>query len=239
VSTRYRTFTFSQARLTVLSVLVMVVGALLGFLYAGHFVTDQRNVISQMKGSLVHAQRENERLLTMLSEQKVALAMHEANEAITLEQMQQMVSERQMLQQQISQYQQVLNSGEKDGYLAIQKASVTSLSEDNVVLLTLLLVQGRAIKSTIYGQLDMTLEGIKAGKTVEYDLADLLTTSSVFVEDNSSLSYKYQYFLERFYVLAIPEGFTPIKLSISSNVMQWKRKRETFNQTYAWQDLVS
>lgn|GEM_PF-619403 len=218
---------------------LVVSGGVLGFLYAGHFVNDQTAEIKNLSGSLHHTQLENTRLNLMVSEQKVALALLEGSTEELMENMTDILTEQRVLKQKITMYEQVMNKDNKDSYLSVQTIKVDPLPVDNKVLLTLLLVQGRALKSTIYGNLDLRIRGLEGTDVKTYNVSDLLSRSLDFIEKNSPLSYKYQYFIERFYVLDIPEGFIPQLVLLNTNVMQWKRKRATVSNQYLWSDILT
>lgn len=231
--------TRSELALYVMICGLVVLGGLFGFLYAGHFVSDQSAEIKKLTGSLHHTQLENTRLNLLVSEQKVALALQEGSTEVLLENMTATLTEQRALKEKVTMYEQVMSKDTVDSYLTVQTIKVDALPEENKVLLTLLLVQGRALKSTIYGNLDLHITGFQGNKAKTYKVADLLSRSLGFVEKNSPLSYKYQYFIERFYVLAIPEGFTPETLTFNTNVMQWKRKRAVVSEQYVWSDILA
>lgn len=231
--------TRSELALYVLLMSLVVCGGMLGFLYAGHFVNDQTAEINKLSGSLHHTQLENTRLNTLVSEQKVALAVQEGSTEVLMANMTDVLTEQRALKQKITMYEQVMNKDNKDSYLSVQTIKVDPLPEENKVLLTLLLVQGRALKSTIYGNLDLKISGLQGADEKTYKVRDLLSRSLGFIEKNSPLSYKYQYFIERFYVLDIPEGFTPQQVSLKTSVMQWKRKRATMSEQYLWSDILA
>lgn len=231
--------TRSELALYILLMSLVFSGGILGFLYAGHFVNDQTAELKKLSGSLHHTQLENTRLNLLVSEQQVALAVQEGSTEVLMANMTDVLTEQRALKQKITMYEQVMNKDNKDSYLSVQTIKVDPLPEENKVLLTLLLVQGRALKSTIYGNLDLKISGLQGADEKTYKVNDLLSRSLGFIEKNSPLSYKYQYFIERFYVLDIPEGFTPQKVSLKTSVMQWKRKRATVFEQYLWSDILA
>ena len=211
------------------------------FLFLGYTVADfeaasLRATVSQKQGTLSHALAENSTLKERIAALEVQLSIlkHNPNEAV----IQQLLAEQQTLKQQLELYQQVLNVDEAKRYLNIHTVSIKPVTELNTYSLSLLLLQGRAIKSVINGDLNIVLEGVNAGEPQMHNLADLLSQSVDVATDNSPLRFRYQYFLDLAYTFSLPDGFEPQKLTITSDVYQWKTKRESVEKAYLWLEIL-
>ena len=209
----------------------------LGYMAADFEASSLRATVSQQEGSLGHALAEN----STLKEQKAAL---EVQLSILSEQLQNdstveaLLEEQRILKQQLKLYQQVLNVQGAKRYLNIHTVSIKPLSESNTFHLSLLLLQGRAIKSVITGDLEFEFEGTIAGNMAVFNLAELLYQSIDIAKENSAMSYRYQYFLDLAYTIRLPEGFEPKRLTIASDVYQWKTKRERVEKAYLWAEIL-
>ena len=217
---------------------VFIAGVFLFLGYSGaHFESASlRATVSQQQGSLGHALAENVTLKERQAALEVQLSILEQRQNDAM--LQALLEEQRVLKQQIELYQQVLNVEEAKRYLNIHTVSIKPLSEPRTYHLSLLLLQGRAIKSVITGDLDIEIEGTKDAKYAVYSLTDLLSNSIDIAEDNSPMSYRYQYFLDVAYTVRLPEGFEPQRLTIVSDVYQWKIKRERVEKAYLWREIL-
>ncbi len=222
----------------------LIVGLLIGMLFIGYQLAtfqqaENRQQTAQLSGSLAHAQAENHRLNQALSQLDVDIAVQHSAQKIAEQSMLELLEENQALQQKIQLYQLVLGENEKAGPFAIHQLQLHRLPEQRHYLLDLLLLQGRALKSVINGTLNITIEGIVADQATTLALPTLFS-GSVFIENtDESMRYRYQYFLEKQYVIQLPEGFVANSITISTDVYQWKRKIDSFTQTVLWADLIA
>ncbi|CAI8218097.1 MAG: Uncharacterised protein [Glaciecola sp. HTCC2999] len=202
--------------------------------------TQQSIKENQIKtGSIVHAQAENTRLVQELSQLNVQLAMITTAHELLQEDFSKILNEQKALVQQINLYQAVLGESNGTGPFAIHHAHIMALPEADHYILDLLLLQGRALKALINGNLTIEITGMQAGNLTTLNVAELMTLSEAITQSDTSMRYRYQYFLERQYVFYLPEGFTPESLSISTEVFQWKRKIDSFTRTFSWSDLIA
>ena len=214
---------------------MMFIGYRLALINTEHSLKEQ-----QMKtGSIAHAQAENTRLVQELSQRQVELAMIKSAQQLLQEDVAKALNEKKALQQQIDLYQAVLGESQGTGPFAIHHAHIMPLPEANHYVLDMLLLQGRALKALINGNLKITLTGMQAEQTKTLNLTKLLTQSDTITQSDTSMRYRYQYFLERQYVFVLPEGFAPTSMSVATDVFQWKRKIDSFTQTFVWDDLIT
>ena len=199
---------------------------------------EQRNT-QVMSGTIAHAQAENLRLNQSLSQIAVELAMQQSAQTLVEESYAELIAENESLQQKIALYELVLGESEAAGPFAIHSVSVMALPESQHFLLDMLLLQGRALKSLINGNLVINIIGTQDEQARTYALSDLFADSVSVANTDTSMRYRYQYFLEKQFVFALPEGFTPTELEIKTDVYQWKRKRDSFTQQFTWSDLIA
>ena len=229
----------SAFRFYTLIVLFMLLMLYVGYMLAAYTSQqDQRNT-QVMSGTIAHAQEENLRLNQSLSQIAVELALHQSAQSLAEESYAELIAENQSLQQKIALYELVLGETEAAGPLAIHSINIMSLPKSQHFLLDMLLLQGRALKSLINGHLVITILGTQDGQEQRYSLADLFADSAFVSNTDTSMRYRYQYFLEKQFVFALPQGFTPAELEVKTDVYQWKRKRDSFTQRFTWSDLIA
>lgn len=229
----------SAFRFYALIVLVMLLMLYVGFELARYGIEQEQRETQVMSGTIAHAQAENLRLNQSLSQIGVELALQQSAQVLVEESYAELLTENQSLQQKIDLYELVLGEGEASGPFAIHSIRVMALPESQHFLLDMLLLQGRALKSLINGNLVITINGTQDDKSRTYALSDLFADSVFVANTDTSMRYRYQYFLEKQFVFALPEGFTPDSLEIKTDVYQWKRKRDSFTQAYKWSDLIA
>lgn len=229
-----RAFRFYAVIITVM-LLMMFIGYRLALMN-----TEQSIKAYQIKtGTIAHAQAENIRLVQELSQLQIQLEMSKSVQQLIQQDITDARSENKTLQQKIDLYQAVLGESNNTGPFAIHHAHIMALPTPNQYVLDILLLQGRALKALINGDLTIKLTGMQNDKATSLSLAQLLTDSDIIPNSDTSMRYRYQYFLERQYVFALPKGFTPETMVVSTEVFQWKRKLNNFTQTFVWEDLIT
>ena len=229
----------SAFRFYTLIVFFMFLMLYVGYELANYSIEQEQRNTQVMSGTIAHAQAENQRLNQSLSQIAVELALQQSAQTLVEESYAELIAENQSLQQKIALYELVLGESEAAGPFAIHSISVMALPESQHFLLDMLLLQGRALKSLINGNLVINLIGTQDEQPRTYALEDLLA-NSVFIENtDTSMRYRYQYFLEKQFVFALPDGFIPQQLEINTDVYQWKRKRDSFTQQFTWSELIA
>jgi hypothetical protein len=229
----------SAFRFYTLIVLVMLLMLYVGYELANYGTEQEQRNTQVMSGTIAHAQAENLRLNQSLSQIAVELAMQQSAQTLVEESYAELIAENESLQQKIALYELVLGESEAAGPFAIHSVSVMALPESQHFLLDMLLLQGRALKSLINGNLVINIIGTQDEQARTYALSDLFADSVFVANTDTSMRYRYQYFLEKQFVFALPEGFTPTELEIKTDVYQWKRKRDSFTQQFTWSDLIA
>jgi hypothetical protein len=229
----------SAFRFYTLIVLVMLLMLYVGYELANYGTKQEQRNTQVMSGTIAHAQAENLRLNQSLSQIAVELAMQQSAQTLVEESYAELIAENESLQQKIALYELVLGESEAAGPFAIHSVSVMALPESQHFLLDMLLLQGRALKSLINGNLVINIIGTQDEQARTYALSDLFADSVFVANTDTSMRYRYQYFLEKQFVFALPEGFTPTELEIKTDVYQWKRKRDSFTQQFTWSDLIA
>jgi hypothetical protein len=229
----------SAFRFYTLIVLVMLLMLYVGYELANYGTEQEQRNTQVMSGTIAHAQAENLRLNQSLSQIAVELAMQQSAQTLVEESYAELIAENESLQQKIALYELVLGESEAAGPFAIHSVSVMALPESQHFLLDMLLLQGRALKSLINGNLVINIIGTQDEQARTYALSDLFADSVFVANTDTSMRYRYQYFLEKQFVFALPEGFTPNELEIKTDVYQWKRKRDSFTQQFTWSDLIA
>ena len=208
----------------------------MGYLFADFEAAQQRSTILQLEGTLANLQAENTALKRDQAGLEVQLTLSEARQAqrTIISELQ---TENLALKRQVSLYQDVLGADES-GPLRIQGLVVQPLSESNTFHLQFLLMQGRALKAPIHGDLDIVLHGKDTRGDAQLRLADVLTSSMDIAQPNSDFRYRYQFFMEQHYTFAMPDDFEVQKLVINTDVYQWKSRRAQVEKNYLWSEIL-
>jgi murein DD-endopeptidase MepM/ murein hydrolase activator NlpD len=208
----------------------------LGYLFADFEAAKQRALIAQQQGTLANLQAENSALKSTQAALDVQLTLSKARTE-QYDVLRQLQAENLELKRQVSLYKDVLGADDS-GPLRIQELVVQALSENNTYHLQFLLMQGRALKAAINGNLKIAIHGRDKRGEAQLLLADLLTQSIDIAQPNSDFRYRYQFFMEQHYTFALPDDFVAHKVVITTDVYQWKSRRAQVEKNYLWSVIL-
>jgi cell division protein FtsB len=206
--------------ITALALLVM---ALFGYLLANAENAVYRQEIASLKKTIAGLNTENHLLTQKVHQTEASQMVCESERNLQQTSLQTTRNELKQCEQDIGFYQHVLAPELGDGMLGAYAVSVLDLNNTNTLRLSMVLLQPRAVKRVISGTLKVTLSN--AGKTRTLNLGEI--------------SYRFKYFQNALLEFDLPTDFTPDELRFSSDVIQYKRVREQYEQSFHWSDITS
>lgn len=143
------------------------------------------------------------------------------------------INREQGLKEQISFYQRVLAPEEsQDGFIVHRMEIIPTLSTNNFAL-KMILLQNENVKSFIKGTLNIRVFGSQNEKPVSYKIESLLD------DPNSSLDFAFKYFQVVEARVTLPEGFTPDRFEINTDIYKNRKKRGAYSTVIKWQEALS
>ncbi|WJG08919.1 DUF6776 family protein [Aliiglaciecola sp. LCG003] len=220
--------TWSAFKFYTLLLIVIAVVAYLAFHYGNTHYTQQQQKINTLGQTVQNLSADNQRLTTQLNILGVEievqrLAAQKSQETITNG-----LNREAQLRQELLFYQRVMAPElQQEGFI-IEAFELKKSLSDNAYRFELVLMQQEKIKNLVKGTIEVTIVGSENGKPQQYNLADLLTHSSVGL----NFSFKYFQILEG--ELIVPKSFSPEKVQVKAQVYQFKRKRGELEKSFDW-----
>jgi len=143
------------------------------------------------------------------------------------------MNREQALKEQISFYQRVLAPEmSQDGFI-VERMEVTPAMSKNNYALKMILLQHENIKAVVKGTLKVRVFGSQNDKAMSFDIASLQD------EPKSSLEFAFKYFQVVETSVTLPDGFTPDRFEISTDIYKYNRKRGSYSSVIKWQEAFS
>ena len=185
--------------------------------------------IELLSNSMQSLHRENNEIAAQLNVKQVELEIASITNEQLRQSMQESVTTENELRQQISFYQKVMAPEmSQDGFF-IENIEINATPSENNFAMNMMLLQHQNIKSTITGTLRINLVGSEKGKPRTVSL------NSLFDNDQQQLRFSFKYFQIISTRFSLPADFVPEKITISTDVYKFKRKRGSYQRTFPWQ----
>lgn len=197
------------------------------------FANIERERLSSEIDSLEQSQsnltQENNRLTRDLNILSVDLEVARLASLENRKQFQQHIDVEKDLRRELSFYQKVLAPElEQDGFI-IDSFNVEPAASEGFYRYAMILMQQDKHRTTVKGNIDVTLVGSQTGKPAEIKFAPLLSQTS----DNLVFSFRYFEVLKGEFTL--PEDFQPELIVVESRLKDKKWGKGFLKRTFDWQ----
>lgn len=209
-----------------------------GMFYAGYKfahlenenVRAQNKLLNKSLSNLTDVHQKQQSELNMLKvELEIAQLANEQSQA----NIKQNIKTEQTLKEQISFYQRVLAPEKsQDGFVLERMEIVPTISKNNYAV-KMILLQHENIKAVIKGTLSIRLFGSENGKVINYNIENMQD------EPKTSLDFAFKYFQVVETSVTLPEGFTPERFEISTDIYKYRKKRGSYSTVIKWNDALS
>ncbi len=216
-------------RFVILLAILAVVGACWGLYYLGQKNAGYLSDKSEQKIAQL------EKHIGLLTNEKVTLrdevALIERSGQVDKQAYQQVKDNLKSLQQEIlelreevSFYRGIVSPLESSSGIRIERFRVEEVSDSNVFHYEIVLTQVLKNDQTVRGKLKLVFTGVKNDGTVSYNLTDLTSAKSRF------LNFKFRYFQKFEGDIVLPKGFSPRQVLVEVDA----KRRKKISNTFQW-----
>lgn len=208
---------------------LLLLSAWLGYQWAGIEQQRLQEEISRLNHSMNNLVTENNRLTRDINILGVDLEVSRlASEESRKQILQQMTAEKE-LRRELSFYQKVMAPElEQDGFI-IDSFNLEPSASDGFFRYALILMQQDKHRTTVKGQVEITLIGSQNGKPTELELKDVL------IENSDALSFSFRYFEVLKGEFMLPSGFAPEIILVESRLKDKKWGSDYLKRSFDWQ----
>ncbi|WP_100643844.1 DUF6776 family protein [Alteromonas facilis] len=216
----------SQTRYTLLIAAVMLLMIYFGYQLAmvNEYLLERS--LEQSQTTLQNLSNENERVVKQKNELAAQLEIAEITKENLERKLQEGLERESRLKEQMAFYQKVISPEiSKDGF-TIDSIQIAPTASDDVLQLSMILVQQIRLKAVINGELIVSIHGSLAGEPYTLHL------NNQYEKANSPLLYRFKYFQIVDTTFSVPNGFIPEKMFVETGIRQYKRFKGTYKQEF-------
>ncbi|MDP5040612.1 MAG: hypothetical protein NWQ26_07035 [Paraglaciecola sp.] len=200
----------------------------LGFYLGNYAYNEQQNEISSLHQSLQNLKTENEKVVKQLNILRVELDVLNLAQQKNFTEIKQGIERESVLQKDLAFYQQIMAPELTQEGFAIEAFNVEKSLSERSYRFEIVMLQREKIKSTIKGNLEVTLVGSEAGQSKQYALKEVL------VNPEQQLVFSFKYFQVVDGELQLPENFQVERVTILSEIYQFNSKKGELHSTFNW-----
>lgn len=203
--------------------------------YAGYEFSNMQRTNLQTQNRLLNKSlgnltSENETLQSQNNILKVELDIAQITNERAQQSNKEGINREHALKSQVLFYQRVMAPEmTQDGFL-VERMEVTPTVSVRNYSIKMILLQHENIKAVIKGKLDMRIFGSANGKPANFAIEPLQD------KPKTSLDFAFKYFQVIETNITLPEGFTPDRFEINTDIYKYKRKRGNYSTTINWQE---
>lgn len=206
--------------------------------YAGYeFANIQKNklqaenrLINKSLGNLTNV---HEQLQSEFNVLKVELDIAQLTNERSQETIKESINREQSLIEQVSFYQRVMAPEKTQDGFVVQRMEINPTVSQRNFSIKMMLLQHENVKAVIKGNLRIRMFGSAEGKPVNFPLVDLQD------EPKTSLAFAFKYFQVIETRVTLPDGFTPERFEISTEIYKYNKKRGNYSTTIEWQEAFT
>lgn len=217
-------------RFYALALFIIALAFYAGYEFAG---IQKSNLTAQnrlLNKSLNNLTAEHEEVLSNYNVLKVELDIAQLTNDSSQEAIKESINRERALKDQVSFYQRVLAPEiTQDGFI-VQRMEVSPTRSERNYFIKMVLLQHENIKAVIKGALDIRVFGSLNGKPINYKVSALQD------EPNASLDFAFKYFQVIETRVTLPEGFTPERFEIATEVYKYNKKRGDYTTAIKWEE---
>jgi hypothetical protein len=217
------------------TLLLLILGVIFyaGYEFANMHKTNLQAQNRLLNKSLGNLTSENEKLQSQYNVLKVELDIAQLTTERDQQSNKESINREQALKEQILFYQRVMAPEmTQDGFL-MQRMEVTPTVSQRNYSIKMILLQHENIKAVIKGKLAMQVFGSADGKPANFAIEVLQD------KPKTSLDFAFKYFQVIETSVTLPEGFTPDRFEINTDIYKYKRKRGNYSTTIKWQEAFT
>lgn len=201
----------------------------LGFFWGNAYYSHQQITISTHQKSIQNLKRENEQLTKNLNILGVELEVAKLTEQQHFVEIGKSIDVEKDLRTQLAFYQQVMAPELNEQGFLIEGFNLEPALSDNSFRFELVLMQQNKTKSTLKGNLKVTLIGSENGKAKQYTLDSMLSD-----QEQKSLTFSFKYFQVIDGEIRLPDDFQPEQVSVHADIFQFRRKKGELTTVFDW-----
>lgn len=201
--------------------------ALLVMLWVGYQLANTRTAwlqqdISNLEQTVAGLNQENHALTQQLNQQLAKQTVCNAELELVAKRIEAGGEKLLACEEKIGFYQYVMAPELSQGLFSVDIMSVKTPSP-NEYTLELILLQPRQQKAVVTGELEIELIIAESDQPISL----------------AKIDYRFKFFQKQMQSIVLPPDVTPVSLSFSTRVMQYKRFREQYSIQLSWSDIIA
>jgi len=206
--------------------------------YLGYKLADEQLQSLQkendvLSNSVDNLRQVNEKLQSNINMLQVELDIIKLANQKSLQANKEILTREQDLKEQVSFYQRVMAPEmAQDGFL-VERMEVSPTASQNNYAVKMILLQHEDIKSVIKGDLAINVHGSAEGEPKTYLFSRLQD------EPKTPLKFAFKYFQVLETTITLPDGFTPERFELKTDVYKYRKKRGSYSTTIQWDEALS
>lgn len=201
----------------------------IGFFWGNAHYTHQQMTLFTHEKSIQNLKLENEQLTKSLNVLGVELEVARLIQQQHFVEIGKRMDAEKDLRTQLAFFQQVMAPELNEEGFLIDGFNLKPALSDNSYRFELVLMQQNKTKSTLRGNLKVTLIGSEKGKAKQYPMNSML-----FDQERKMLTFGFKYFQVIEGEIKLPKDFQPEQVSVHAAIYQFKRKKGELTTVFDW-----